>query len=184
MSRGKPLVADTPEQAPKKPEKAVAACAAHGCPLPGTIRPENGDAVCSVHFLADRSGWPRATAVIEDCKTLYSAARRASSMGTPAAADADLANLLFKTAKAHGIELSDGQIEQAKLAKFGPGGFPRQYMPVRMAGAMVEAAIATKAVQAAVTAPISDADHSHERERDGLINLLRGLTMNLSRQAA
>jgi hypothetical protein len=184
MKHGKSLVGDREPQEAPAPKQAVSNCAAYGCPLPGTIRPENGDAVCSVHFLADRGGWPHATAVIEDCQTLYSAARRASSMGTPAAADTDLANLLFKTAKAHGIELSEGQLEQARLAKTGPGGFPRQYMPVRMAGAMVEAAIATKAVQAAVTAPVSDADHSHEKERDGLANLLRGLTNNLTRHAA
>lgn len=183
MKQSKKMVGDREQSAPKT-EQAVSNCSAHGCPLPGTIRPENGDPVCSVHYLADRRGWPRATEVIDDCQTLMRLARQASCAATPNALSEESAKLLFDTAKMHGITFSDGQRADYKSASKTQSGFPRPFMPLRMAGAMVEASITAKAVEAAITTSVSNGDHSHERERNQFNQLLEGLCMNISRDAA
>lgn len=183
MKLVKKMVADREQSAPA-PQQALSNCSAHGCPLPGVIRPENGDAVCSVHFLASKTGWPNATAVIEDCQTLLRLARQAACSGTPNALSEESARLLFDAAKAHGVKFSDGQRADYKAASKGPGGQPRPFMPLRMAGAMVEASITAKAVEAALTVSVSTADHSHEKERTNFDNLLKGLCLNISRAAA
>lgn len=169
MSRGRPLVADQPEQAPKKPEKAVASCVANGCPLPGTIKPESGEHVCAIHFLANKAGWPKATAVILDHLTLHDMAKRAQMAGTPLSISAESAALLFDAAKAHDLEFNDAQREI----------YRRAAMKLTVAGVLVEAAISAAAVKAATVKPESREEYSHVREADSFNGRLRGLLNNM-----
>lgn len=173
MSKPERMIAERPEQAPKKPQKAIADCAAHGCPLPGTIRPENGEPVCGVHLLSDRAGWPKATAVILDHQTLLSMAKRAQNVGTPMSISAESAALLFDAAKAHGLVFNDAQRET----------YRRAAMKLTVAGALVDAAISAAAVNAAmVKTKVGEPDKT-EKEIDAFNDLLRGLTNNMRRAA-
>lgn len=169
MSRGRPLVADAPEQAPKRPEKPVADCAAHGCPLPGTIRPENGEPVCGIHLLADKSGWPKTTAVILDHQKLHEMAKRAQHVGTPHSMNAESAALLMESAKAHGLVFGDTERET----------YRRAGMKLNVAGALVEAAISVAAVGAAVVRREMGDQYEHEKKTESFNATLRGLTNNL-----
>ena len=173
MSRGKPLVADEPQQAPRKPQKAVADCTANGCPLPGTIRPENGEPVCGVHFLANKAGWPKATAVLLNHLTLHDMAKKAQNAGTPMSMSADAAKALTDAAKAHGLKFGDAERETYRVAS----------MKLAVAGALVEQAISAAAVQAALTTHVNTSDHSHQQDEDAFVTRLRGL-MNNMRMAA
>lgn len=173
MSKPKRMVADMPQQAEKPPAKAVESCSANGCPLPGTIRPENGDPVCGVHFLADKHGWPKATAVILEHQTLHGMAKRAQSVGTPMSISAQSAALLFESAKAHGLEFNDAQRET----------YRRAAMKLTVAGALVEAAICAAAVSAAIVKQKQGEPSKIEEESESFNSLLRGL-MNNIRMAA
>lgn len=169
MSRGKPLVADEPQQAPRKPQKAVADCTANGCPLPGTIRPENGEPVCGVHFLASKAGWPKATAVILHHQALHDMAKRAQNAGAPMSLSAESAALLMDAAKAHGLKFGDAERET----------YRRAAMKLTVAGVLVEQAISAAAVHAALTHHVSASDYSHEQAQDNFNTRLRGLTNNI-----
>ena len=143
MSRGRFLVADAPEQAPRKPVKAVDDCAAEGCPLLGTIRRENGAGVCSAHYRANADGWPLATEVVAKFADLFGMARNAQCAPTPEAMSGEIAADLFRIAKAAGVKFNDAQREQYRDA------LARQAMPLRLAGVIVEEAIIDAAVAAA-----------------------------------
>lgn len=169
MSRDKSLGGDRFQQSEKPVTKALSGCAAHGCPLPGTIKPESGEYVCSVHFLANPNGWPKATAVILDHTQLRKLACDALSAGTPMSMSAASAALLFESAKAHGLKFND---EQRAVYK-------RSGMKLRAAGELVIATISALAVKAAFVAPESNADYSHEREEAEFNLSVRGLTNNL-----
>jgi len=166
---GRALVGDRDRNDDPSPKQAVSNCSAHGCPLPGSIRPENGDPVCSVHFLSDKRGWAKATAVIDDLQTIYAMARKASSAGVPMAINEESAALLFAAAKASGVKFNDAQREI----------YRRAGMKLRAAGALVEASIASKAVEAAITKTESNSEYSHEREIGSFDATLMGLTNNL-----
>lgn len=155
--------------APSEPAKAFLTCAAHGCPLPGTITPDASEAVCGVHFLANQKGWPKATAVILDHLRLHDMAAAAQSCGTPMSASHESATYLMAAAKAHGLEFSDQQRAEYKTCG----------MKLRKAGEIVHAAISAKAVKAAFVAPESNADYSHEKEMSAFNLAVRGLTNNL-----
>ena len=155
--------------APETPAKAFLTCAAHGCPLPGTITPDASEAVCGVHFLANPKGWPKATAVILDHLRLHDMARQAQLCGTPMSASHESATHLFNAAKAHGLVFNDEQRANYKRAG----------MKLRAAGEIVEATISALAVKAAFVAPESNADYSHEREMSAFNLAVRGLTNNL-----
>ena len=71
MNNAKRMVGDREPQPAQRPQKAVDECTANGCPLPGTIRPENGEPVCGVLFLASNQGWPKPTAVLLDHMVLH-----------------------------------------------------------------------------------------------------------------
>lgn len=170
MNKPKRMVADMPQQPEKQPVKAFENCCANGCPLPGTMKPENGEPVCGVHFLANPKGWPKATAVILDYLRLHDMARQAQLCGTPMSASHESAVHLFSAANAHGLEFNSEQRTNYKRAG----------MKLRAAGEIVEAAINAKAVKAAFVAPQSNADYSHEREISSFNLAVRGLTNNLS----
>lgn len=155
--------------APKESKRAVEQCSAHDCPLPGTIRPDNKEPVCGVHFLANPKGWPKATGVINAHLRLLDMARQAQLCGTPMSASHESAVHLFDAAKAHGLEFNDSQRAIYKRAG----------MKLRSAGEIVEATIGAKAVKAAFVAPESKADYSHEKEISAFNLAVRGLTNNL-----
>lgn len=169
MNKSKRMVADLPQREEKPQAKAVESCSAHDCPLPGSMRPENGDPVCGVHFLANPKGWPKATAVILDHLRLHDMARQAQLCGTPMSASHESATHLFNAAKAHGLVFNDEQRANYKRAG----------MKLRAAGEIVEATISALAVKAAFVAPESNADYSHEREMSAFNLAVRGLTNNL-----
>lgn len=155
--------------APKESRRAVEQCSAHDCPLPGTIRPENGDPVCGVHFLANPKGWPKATGVINAHLRLLDMARQAQLCGTPMSASHESATHLFSAAKAHGLTFNDEQRANYKRAG----------MKLRAAGEIVESTICAIAVKAAFVAPESNADYSHEREQSEFNMNVLGLANNL-----
>jgi len=169
MNKSKRMVADRPQQPEKPQAKAVESCSAHDCPLPGTMRPENGEPVCGVHFLANPKGWPKATAIIADHLRLLDMATQAQLCGTPMSASHESATHLFNAAKAHGLEFNDEQRANYKRAG----------MKLRAAGEIVTATISAKAVKAAFVAPESNADYSHEKEMSAFNLAVRGLTNNL-----
>ena len=169
MNNSKRMVGDRPQQAEKPNGKAIESCAAHDCPLPGSMRPENGEPVCGVHFLANPKGWPKATAVILDHLRLHDMARQAQLCGTPMSASHESATHLFSAAKAHGLTFNDEQRANYKRAG----------MKLRAAGEIVEATISAIAVKAAFVAPESNADYSHEREQTEFNMNVLGLANNL-----
>ncbi len=169
MSNYKRMVGDRPQQAEKPKGKAIESCSAHDCPLPGTMRPENGEPVCGVHFLANPKGWPKATAVINDHLRLHDMARQAQLCGTPMSASHESATHLFSAAKAHGLTFNDEQRANYKRAG----------MKLRAAGEIVESTICAIAVKAAFVAPESNADYSHEREQSEFNMNVLGLANNL-----
>jgi len=169
MNKSKRMVADLPQREEKPQAKAVGSCSAHDCPLPGSMRPENGEPICGVHFLANPKGWPKATAVILDHLRLHDMARQAQLCGTPMSASHESATHLFNAAKAHGLVFNDEQRANYKRAG----------MKLRAAGEIVEATISALAVKAAFVAPESNADYSHEREMSAFNLAVRGLTNNL-----
>lgn len=169
MNNSKRMVGDRPQQAEKPKGKAIESCSAHDCPLPGTMRPENGEPVCGVHFLANPKGWPKATAVINDHLRLHDMARQAQQCGTPMSASHESATHLFSAAKAHGLTFNDEQRANYKRAG----------MKLRAAGEIVEATISAIAVKAAFVAPESNADYSHEREQSEFNMNVLGLANNL-----
>lgn len=169
MSNSKRMVGDRPQQAEKPKGKVIESCSARDCPLPGTMRPENGEPVCGVHFLANPKGWPKATAVINDHLRLHDMARQAQLCGTPMSASHESATHLFNAAKAHGLVFNDEQRANYKRAG----------MKLRAAGEIVELTINALAVKSAFVAPESNDDYSHEREISSFNLAVRGLTNNL-----
>lgn len=167
--RGENLVDLRGKEAPAEPKRAIDRCTANGCPLPGTIHPDDGETVCHIHFLANASGWPKATAVILDHLRLYDMARQAQMCGTPMSASHESAVHLFDAAKAHGLEFNDEQRAAYKQAG----------MKLRAAGQIVESAIGAAAVKAAFVSPKSSADYSHEKEEEEFVLAVRGLANNL-----
>lgn len=139
---GKTMV-DEPASAPKAPVRAVAQCAAYGCPLPGTGRNESGLHLCACHINASAEGWPRATAISIKHAALWEMARQAQS-AAPSDRDAAVAGDLFAIAKADGLWFSDAQRALYKRAG----------MKLRAAGSIVESAIREMAVAAAIKADI------------------------------
>lgn len=156
-------------EAPPEPKRAIDRCSANGCPLPGTIHPDDGDTVCCIHFLANPSGWPKATAVILEHLRLYDMARQAQMCGTPMSTSHESALHLFDAAKAHGLKSNGEQGAAYKLAG----------MKLRAAGAIVEAAISAAAVKAALVSHKSTSDYSHEKEEESFVLAVRGLANNL-----
>lgn len=130
----------------RRPEPAptvgIGRCAANGCPLPGTAKTEatGANGVCSCHFGANVAGWPLATVVTRRHEALWFAAREASCAGLPDGARRDLAEALFAAAVAQGLTFNDAQREA----------YGRAAMKLRIAGAIVEAAISAAAVDASM----------------------------------
>lgn len=139
MSRGK-LLTDHDPEAPK--QTGLGRCAANGCPLPGTTRSEAAGpaAVCSCHVGATVAGWPLATVVTRRHEALWRAAREASCAGLPDGAREDLAKTLFAAAVAQGLTFNDAQREA----------YARAGMKLRIAGTIVESAIAAAAIDASM----------------------------------
>jgi hypothetical protein len=150
MSRGKPLVADEPQQAPRKAQKAIESCSANGCPLPGTIANESGTRLCSGHYHASPEGWPRATAVLIKFAALWRIARDAAASGLPDSASKEKAATLFDKANRAGLKFSDQQRAD----------YRRAGLKYAMAGALVERAINAAASDASLgySAPKQPAD--------------------------
>lgn len=142
MTRAKNAALDRFDGSPPATQEAegIKTCAAHGCPLPGTLRTAvNAGAVCSCHYGAKATGWQRATRITRRHESLWRAARAASCAGLPEGASDDLARALFAAAKAEGLAFNDAQRE----------GYARAGMKLRKAGQIVEAAIVEAAVSEA-----------------------------------
>lgn len=56
-------------------------CAANGCMLRGTIAPSNGRYVCSYHYAAESSDWPRVTEALHENEKLLLAIDEVLRMG-------------------------------------------------------------------------------------------------------
>lgn len=139
MTRAKNAALDRFDGSPPATPEAegIKTCAAHGCPLPGTLRTAvNAGAVCSCHYGAKATGWQRATRITRRHESLWRAARGASCAGLPEGASEDLAKALFAAAKAEGLAFNDAQRED----------YARAGMKLRKAGQIVEAAIVEAAV--------------------------------------
>jgi hypothetical protein len=169
MSNAKRMVGDREPQAAPKPKKAVDACNANDCPLPGTIRPENGEPVCGVHFLANKAGWPKATSVLLNHLALHDMSKKAQNAGTPMSMSSESAALLMDAAKAHGLKFGEPERET----------YRRAAMKLTVAGVLVEQAISAAAVHAAMTHHVSTSEYLHEQEHDSFDNRLRGLMNNM-----
>ena len=50
------------------PHKAVRryACAAHQCPMPGTISGEGGNGICAYHYATNSTDWPRISQTLNE----------------------------------------------------------------------------------------------------------------------
>lgn len=139
--KAKPLVADRPDSPPKDRHRDSCRCAAHGCPLPGTIV-RDGTRTCALHAVADRAGWPRATAVAVDTQGLWTLSREAECAAF-LPDDEIRARALFQAAGRHGLTFTDPQREVYKRAG----------IKLRAAGLIVQTAIAQAAADAALGAP-------------------------------
>jgi len=168
MSRGKQLVVDRPAAEPQAPARAVEPCAAHGCPLPGTVGGESGQRMCSGHSGADPDGWPKATAVMRNHEALWRYARDAQCTAAPLCTSTESAKLLFEAAIAAGLTFNDAQREQYRRAP----------MKLKMAGTLVESAICAEASAAAMTRKAAG-DMRHEEDGEKLTQALRALIQNI-----
>lgn len=172
----KQLLTEKPAQ-PEKQARGVGKCSAHNCPLPATITLDSGGAVCACHFGAKAEGWPKATDVILRLETLWRLAREAQCSGAPESVSADLARDLFLAARAEGLKSSDEQKEMYRRA----GEDGRDFMRLRMAGAMVEACIRAEVHAAAMS--VGEVIPMGQVRESGLSIAIRGLAMHLQEAA-
>jgi len=150
-ARAQSTVADR-EQKPDEPKRAINQCEAHGCPIPATIN--DGGHVCCLHYGANRDGWPHATRVAIELELLWEHARQAQALPSAEACSADLARRLFDAAKADGLHFTDAQRAEYRHRE----SQGREWLRVKFAGQLVEAAIRAKAHQAAGAVVRQDRD--------------------------
>jgi len=163
------------EDTPQQPTgKRITDCAATNCPLPGTIKNENGTNVCAGHFMAVPQGWPLATAVLQKHETLWMLAREASCIGVPECLSETAARALFKTATAAGLKFNDVQRAEYEHVK------KHKLMVLRTAGKLVEIAINTAAFEASATAESKDDRPRIERSEKRFTDTLAALAGRLA----
>lgn len=174
MSRAGKTVVDRPKAEEAPPVARITPCCAQGCPLPGTIKNENGNNVCAGHFMAVPQGWPLATAVLQKHETLWMLAREASCIGVPECLSETAARALFKAATAAGLKFNDVQRAEYDYIK------KHKLMVLRTAGKLVEIAINTAAFEASAKAELKDDSPRSERNVDRFTATLNGLAGKLA----
>lgn len=160
-------LADALPQATQHHVDRINKCSAHDCPLPGTITTESNAPVCCVHYLANKTGWPKATAVILHHIDLFDAARKAQTIGLPLGMSKEAATKLADAAAQAGLAFSDEQRNQYRIAR----------MKLVAAGHIVEASITSKAVQASLTAKVRVDDPSRSDSERAFESMLESLSM-------
>lgn len=155
-------------------ESRITPCAATDCPLPGSIKNENGTNVCAGHFMAVPQGWPLATGVLQKHATLWMLAREASCIGVPECLSETAARALFKAATAAGLKFNDVQRAEYDHVK------KHKLMVLRTAGKLVEIAINTAAFEASAQAEVKDDRPRSERSEKRFTDTLAALAGKLA----